>query len=80
MPHSVYIKHSNVLNKIPTTLEYGDIAINYNSEQPMLCTKTDDGNIIDLIRYNNIYIKSETDAKIQSTIDESIIKALNTEV
>ena len=46
----------------------------------MLCTKTDDGNIIDLIRYNDIYTKSETDAKIQSTIDESIIKALNTEV
>lgn len=80
MPHSVYIKHSNALNKIPTTLEYGELAINYNSEQPMLCIKTDDGNIIDLIRYNDIYTKSETDAKIQSTIDESIIKALNTEV
>ena len=40
MPHSVYIKHSSVLNKVPATLEYGELAINYNSEQPMLCIKT----------------------------------------
>ena len=80
MAHSVYIKHSNVLNKVPVQLEYGELAINYNSEKPMLYIKTDDGNIIDLVRYSDIYTKSETDAKIQSAIDESIIKALNTDV
>lgn len=80
MPHSVYIKHSSVLNKAPATLEYGELAINYNSGNPKIYIKTNNGNIIDLIRYNSIYTKSETDQKIQSAIDESIIKALNTEV
>ena len=61
-------------------MEYGELAINYNSGNPKIYIKTNDGNIIDLIRYNSIYTKSETDQKIQSAIDESIIKALNTEV
>ena len=62
MEYCLKHKRSNALNKKPDNLEYGEIAINYNSESPTIYIKDDKDSVISFQPLNSL----------NSSLEESI--------